>query len=578
MKIFLNKKVFVDLLKLIVSRLLIQANSGGGKSWAIRRIVEWAFGHVQIIVIDPEGEFGNMRSRFDFVYAGKDGDAPVESRSAALLARRLLELKASAIIDLYELPPQERKRYVRLFLEAMVNAPKELWHDCLVILDEAHVFAPEKDQSESLSAVIDMASRGRKRGYCLIPATQRPAKLNKDVAAECNNKLIGRASLDIDRKRAAEELGFTSKEQVLSLRDLEPGEFYAFGPAISREVIKVQIGDVEVKPAKRGVSKQSVPAPSATVKKILAKLADLPAEAAQEAKSISDLKGENAALKRQLQQKSVENGPKEVKKDAPMGVSQWMEYGRKYGYAAFFEKKAVKEWQDLVDSANKAIKKLQDALKSIGAASEVYKSVPVFAPPVNESNEAPPKHPEAERPLSYFENPRPHSKGLSIENKGVVNQELGAGERKVLIAIASNENGMSREHITVQTGYKRSTRDAYIQRLSQKEFIQLEANGRILATPDGIGALGNDYRPLPTGQDLIDHYLKTLPEGEAKIFKFLVDESTGAGHQRWFTRDEISEAVEYKRSTRDAYIQRLVSRQIVVTQFTKIAASEHILP
>ena len=169
MKIKLNDKIWIDLLKLIVSRLLIQANSGGGKSWAIRRIIEWAFKYVQIIVIDPEGEFGNLRSKFDFVYAGKDGDAPVESRSAALLARRLLELKASAIIDLYELPPQERKHYVRLFLEAAVNAPKELWHDCLFILDEAHVFAPEKDQSESLSAVIDMASRGRKRGYCLIP-------------------------------------------------------------------------------------------------------------------------------------------------------------------------------------------------------------------------------------------------------------------------------------------------------------------------------------------------------------------------------------------------------------------------
>jgi hypothetical protein len=159
MKISLNEKIGIDLSKLIESRLLVQANSGGGKSWAIRRIIEQAFGHVQIIVLDPEGEFTNLRERYDFVFAGKGGDAPAEPRSAALLARRLLELKASAIVDLYELNPQERKHFVRLFCEAMVNAPKELWHDCLVIIDEAHVFAPEKAESEAMGPVIDLRKR-----------------------------------------------------------------------------------------------------------------------------------------------------------------------------------------------------------------------------------------------------------------------------------------------------------------------------------------------------------------------------------------------------------------------------------
>src|SRR3954471_2956510 len=104
MKIKLNGTVSIDLDKLIETRMLIQANSGGGKSWAIRRIIEQVFGHVQIIVIDPEGEFSNLRSKYDFVYVGNGGDAETTPRSAGLLATRLLELKASAIIDLYELP------------------------------------------------------------------------------------------------------------------------------------------------------------------------------------------------------------------------------------------------------------------------------------------------------------------------------------------------------------------------------------------------------------------------------------------------------------------------------------------
>src|SRR6185295_17117739 len=107
MRLKLNDKIGIDLSKLIESRLLVQANSGGGKSWAIRRIIEQSFGNVQIIILDPEGEFTNLREKYDFVLAGKEGDAPADSRSAALLARRLLELKTSAIVDLYELHPQE---------------------------------------------------------------------------------------------------------------------------------------------------------------------------------------------------------------------------------------------------------------------------------------------------------------------------------------------------------------------------------------------------------------------------------------------------------------------------------------
>src|SRR3990167_979248 len=163
-KISLGKDISINLENLIDTKLLIQANSGGGKSWLLRRILEQSHGHVQQIVLDPEGEFSTLREKYDYILAGKDGDIPAEPRSAGMLAHKLLELGVSTIIDLYELHPQERKRFVRLFLEAMVNAPKNLWHPCMVVIDEAHIFAPEKGQSEALDAVISLASLGRKRG------------------------------------------------------------------------------------------------------------------------------------------------------------------------------------------------------------------------------------------------------------------------------------------------------------------------------------------------------------------------------------------------------------------------------
>jgi DNA helicase HerA-like ATPase len=184
-KISLNENIFIDLPTLLKTRLLVQANSGGGKSWLIRRILEQSQGKVQQIVIDLEGEFASLREQFDYILVGSEGDTPANPSSANLLARKLLELNVSTIIDVYELPLKERRRFVRLFLEGMIHSPKDLWHPCLVVIDEAHVFCPEKDQSESADAVISMATLGRKRGFSVILATQRISKLHKDAAAEC---------------------------------------------------------------------------------------------------------------------------------------------------------------------------------------------------------------------------------------------------------------------------------------------------------------------------------------------------------------------------------------------------------
>src|SRR5437016_14123499 len=114
--IYLNQSVGIDLPSLLDTRLLVQANSGGGKSWLLRRLLEQSHGKLQQIVIDLEGEFATLREKYDYVLAGKEGDTPAEPNSAALLARKLLELNVSAIIDLYELHYQERKHFVRLFL------------------------------------------------------------------------------------------------------------------------------------------------------------------------------------------------------------------------------------------------------------------------------------------------------------------------------------------------------------------------------------------------------------------------------------------------------------------------------
>lgn len=69
----LGKGAPIDVARLVETRMLLQANSGAGKSWAIRRLLEQTHGHTQQIVIDPDDEFHSLREKYDFILAGRHG-------------------------------------------------------------------------------------------------------------------------------------------------------------------------------------------------------------------------------------------------------------------------------------------------------------------------------------------------------------------------------------------------------------------------------------------------------------------------------------------------------------------------
>lgn len=300
--IYLGDNTPILLPTMLETRVLVQANSGGGKSFLLRRLLEQTAPHVQQLIIDPEGEFSTLREKFDYVIAAPhDGDAVATPKTAALLARRLLESGVSAILDIFDLKAHDRQLFVKRFLEALINAPRTLWHPVMVVVDEAHTFAPQNGSAEALSAVIDLATRGRKRGQCLVLATQRLSKLHKDAAAEMLNKAIGRTGLDVDVKRAADELGLTAREGTEQLRNLNPGEFFVYGPAFSPVVKRITVGPVQTTHPKAGDRLMTAPpAPSKRVLESLAKLADLQLEAEVEAQTVEQLQADRTELRRKL--------------------------------------------------------------------------------------------------------------------------------------------------------------------------------------------------------------------------------------------------------------------------------------
>ena len=308
-----GEKLDLDLPTLVDTRLLIQANSGGGKSWLLRLIAERA--GIQTIVLDNEGEFASLREAVDVLLVGASGELPANPRHAALLARRLLEYKVSAVVDLYELKLAERRRFVKLFLESLIHLPRDLWRPTLVILDEAHIYCPERGsgEAESTEAVISLMSQGRKRGYAGVIATQRLSKLHKDAAAEANNVIIGRTWLDADQVRAGDALGL-SKADRLKLRDVGQGEFYAFGPALGQPGVvhfrSDQVRTTHPRPGQRHLL--TAPAPSRAIRGVLGKFADLPHEVEEEIRGLDEARRRIVELERQIKDLKGASGAQRI--------------------------------------------------------------------------------------------------------------------------------------------------------------------------------------------------------------------------------------------------------------------------
>src|SRR5690606_29272738 len=128
----------MDLEELLATRLLVQGNSGSGKSHLLRRLLEQSAPWVQQCVIDPEGDFVTLAERF--------GHQVVDAnRSAAELERiasRVRQHRVSVVLDLEGLEIDQQMRAAAAFLGGLFDAERDYWYPMLVVVDEAQLFAP----------------------------------------------------------------------------------------------------------------------------------------------------------------------------------------------------------------------------------------------------------------------------------------------------------------------------------------------------------------------------------------------------------------------------------------------------
>ncbi|WP_442581525.1 helicase HerA domain-containing protein [Mesorhizobium sp. ASY16-5R] len=258
-----GKPADLDLEELLATRLLVQGNSGSGKSHLLRRLLEQSAPWVQQCIIDPEGDFVTLADKFGHQVV----DAQRTEAELTRIAGRVRQHRVSVVLNLEGLDVEQQMRAAAAFLGGMFDAERDYWYPVLVVVDEAQLFAPaaagevsDEARKLSLGAMTNLMCRGRKRGLAGVIATQRLAKLAKNVAAEASNFLMGRTFLDIDMARAADLLGM-DRRQAEMFRDLARGHFVALGPALSRRPLPITIGSVET--SARSTSPKLTPLPDA---------------------------------------------------------------------------------------------------------------------------------------------------------------------------------------------------------------------------------------------------------------------------------------------------------------------------
>jgi len=529
-----GENVELDLKKLIRTRLLIQANSGGGKSWCARRIMEQTSKDVQHIIIDTEGEFSTLREKYDYLLIGSDGEIPATIKTAGLLPKKIMQMKLSVIIDLSEMSKTEKCNYVKKFLEELIILPRELWTPVLVFIDEAHDFAPEsgKGKSEARPAVIGLCSKGRKRRYGSVLMTQRGAKLNKDATAECNNKLTGLANIPTDRKVAAADLGFTTKEQEIRLRQLEPGEMYGYGSAVSKEVIKIKIGPVFTTHEEDEDGEVAKPAKTPdNIKKLMNKFIDLPKEAEKELRDITDCKNKIVELKLDLR-KALNSQPK------PEADERALQRARDEGSREMQKvlSDREREYNQTCKAFQREIKYLERIIENVGKVIGV-KVNPVEIP---EMKPLPPRTPPTQEVACNV--PQVSRKiPVFIGNREFSDEEpktapLGLCGRNIYsVLYANSTRELTKVQLGLLSGYSVKS-SGFNNALSQLNTMGLleRINGKLK-----IKEVNAEFIKEGFGEISKELWSKSLGKCPRKIFEFLLE------NEIEFEKEEVAERVGY---------------------------------
>jgi hypothetical protein len=449
----------------------ILAVRGAGKSNLAAVMAEQMFAaNLPFVVIDPVGSWYGLRSSADGkgpglgvpIFGGRFGDVPLEKSGGAVVADTIVAHRLSCVIDVSEFSEGEKIAFLIDFAERLYRTNRDPLH---LFLEEADDYVPQRpmrEQARLLRAWENIVRRGRARGLGMTMITQRSAALNKNVLTQIETLFALRTTSPQDRKAIESWVEYHGQAEELleSLSSLQSGEAWVWSPSwlgIMKRIRAHRRSTFDSGATPKQLTGSRPPATLADVD--LVDVQKKMAATIEKAKETDprELKKKIAELDRQLKAK-------------PAAVVDEAAINRRIAVALDDATRNLKQQLATRDARIAELLKATDAnirhiVEQLGVTFSATSPAP---PPIRRSQIAPAPRSRLQ-PVS--------SRDVSQKSDNAADpdhwlQRLPSGERAVLeVLIGSYPQAVDRESIDNVTGYKRSSRDAYLQRLFAKRLV-----------------------------------------------------------------------------------------------------------
>lgn len=542
----------------VTNTFAILAKRGVGKTYTGAVMVEEMLEcRQQVIVADPIGVWWGLRSSADgkspgypiVVFGGEHADVPLEEQSGEIIAQAIIENGFSAILDLSLLRKGAQDRFMIQFAETLYRLNRKPLH---FIVDEADAFAPQHPQPKSeqarlLGAFEDIVRRGRARGLGVTLITQRAAVINKNVLTQVEVLVCLRTIAPQDRKAidAWIEVHGTEHQRGKMMADLPSlpvGTAFFWSPGWLDIFQKVVVR------RRRTFDSSSTPRVGEPVV--------TPKEAA-----VVDLEQLGAMIKSTVE-KAKASDPAELKRQLAAEKKRANELEMKLAGAVVNPNKPqvktqIKEVPVLTVKERSKLKEIVDSLTKLNCGLETIRCNLVYhqekydiIQPALEfirsvlTGRLAPNPVQVSRPVTASIITHQHHQKISnpvVRSNRTTesNGSLGKCERAILTALAQYPQGRTAVQVALLSEYSVNS-GGYNNALGKLRSLDYITRGQpIQITGEGLQALGA-YVPLPTGSELVSHWIQSLGRCEASILKFLCD-----NHPQTFTSQQVGEATGY---------------------------------
>ncbi|MDP2766059.1 MAG: ATP-binding protein, partial [Candidatus Methanoperedens sp.] len=163
----------------------------------------------------------------------------------------LVQEGRASIIDMRGVNPDLQAMIVSKLCTDLFEARKlSTIPPCMLVLEEAHNFCPEKGFERTVSTNIlrTIASECRKFGLGLLVVSQRPARVDKNVLSQCNTQIIMKVTNPNDLKAISKGLEGISSDVEEDIKRLSQGVAMIVSTYIERPILV----DIRTRKSKHG--------------------------------------------------------------------------------------------------------------------------------------------------------------------------------------------------------------------------------------------------------------------------------------------------------------------------------------